>query len=272
MLADSLAVMMQKEQTVYRSCDYLHASASSSSSSSSALNLRVVDEDVRMTMVDWCYSLIDVCQFERESVAMAMEMVDRFLSKSSKESEAVLCDRMQFQLLTMTALYVAVKTNGKTALAMDFISYIGQDLYTIKEIEDMEQTLLDQLAWRISAPICVQMSHHILTLVLEHVSLDKSTRKRLRDEMYFQAESAVRDYYFVTQRPSTIAIAAMLNAVAILSEKHDCRDICCALASVLNDDFDSIEKILDTKSRLFSLVYGSEGSEDDSYRQVDEFQ
>jgi hypothetical protein len=64
----------------------------------------------------------------------------------------------------------------------------------------------------------------------------------------------------------------MLNAVAILSEKHDCRDICCGLASVLNDDFDSIEKILDTKSRLFSLVYGSEGSEDDSYRQVDEFQ
>ena len=145
MLADSLAVMMQKEQTVYRSCDYLHASASSSSSSS-VVNLRVVDEDVRMTMVDWCYSLIDVCQFERESVAMAMEMVDRFLSKSSKESEAVLCDCMQYQLLAMTALYVAVKTNGKTALAMDFIKYIGQDLYTIKEIEDMEQTLLDHLS------------------------------------------------------------------------------------------------------------------------------
>ena len=271
-LAESLAVMLQQEQTTYRSCNYLHPQ-----SSSSPVNLRVVDEEVRTKMVDWCYSFVDTCQFERKSVAMAMEMVDRFLSKSSKVSEAVLCDCMQFQLLTITALYVVVKINGETSLAIDFIVYIHQDLYTIKEIESMERTLLNELAWRISAPISGHMAHHILSLVVgaEQVSLDKTTWNFILDEMTFQAEKAVRDYYFVTQRPSTIAIAAMLNVIDLLSEKHDCRSLCCALDSVMNDDFDSIKVIQDTKSRLFSLVYSPEARARDgteSYRQVDEFQ
>ena len=260
--------MMQKEQTVYRSCNYLHHHNEPSSVSAS---LQVVDEDVRTTMVDWCYSFIDVCQFEREHVAVAMEMVDRFLSKSSEHSEAVLRDRMKFQLLTMTSLYVAFKTNGRTALAIDFISSISQNLYTVQEIEAMEWTLLNELAWRISPPTCAHMAHHILSLVSMQVPLDKTTRKFIRDEMNYQAVHAVREYYFVTQRPSTMAIAAMLNALDLLSKKQrNCHNICRALVSIMNDEFESIEKILDTKRRLFSLVYGTDAGDVDSYRQVDE--
>ncbi len=268
-MADSLSVMMQKEQTVYQRCDYLSYQEPSSTSP------RVVDEDVRTTMVDWCYSFIDVCQFDRENVAIAMEMVDRFLSKSSEESEAVLRDRMKFQLLTMTSLYVTFKTYGRTALAIDFISSISQDLYTVQEIEAMEWTLLNELSWCISAPTCVHMAHHILTLISMQVPLDKPTRKFIRDEMNYQAEYIVRDYYFVTQRPSTMAIATMLNALDLLSKRQrNCRNICRALVTVMNDEFDSIEKILDMKSRLFSLVYEHEavaGDDVNSYRQVDEF-
>lgn len=266
-VAEALSVMIQKEQTVYRISDYLHQPSSSSSVASPSL--RAVDEDVRTTMVDWCYSFIDVCKFERESVAMAMHMVDRFLSKSTK-AESVLRDRMEFQLLTMTSLYVTTKTHGKTALGIDCISTICQNLYTDDEIVAMELTLLNELEWRISPPTCVQMAHHILSLIAARdVSFDKTTWDFILDEIKFQAENAVRDYNFVTQRPSTLAIAAMLNALEQLDKKK-CRSICRALVSITNDEFDSIEIILDMKRRLFSLVYGQKAeAEDESCREVD---
>ena len=254
-VAESLSVMMQKEQTIYRSCDYLHPPSSSSS-----LNLRAVDAEVRTKMVDWCYSLIDVCQFERESVAMALEMVDRFLSKPSKESEAVLCDCMQYQLLTVTALYIAVKTSGETVLGIDFFCCISNDLYSVKEIEAMERTLLHGLSWCISAPTCVQMAHHILTLISADIQCEVKTWNAILDEVMFQAEHTVREYYFVTQRPSTVAMAAIFNTLELL-DKRNGRAFVRSLLSILNDDFDSLEIILATKNKLSSLLYGNNSSD-----------
>ena len=56
-VANSLWVMMQKEQTIYRSCNYFDQPS-------------LVTESDRKKMVDWCYSVIDNCQFDRDNVAM----------------------------------------------------------------------------------------------------------------------------------------------------------------------------------------------------------
>jgi hypothetical protein len=208
-------------------------------------------------MVDWCYELVDTCQFQRETVAVAMDMVDRLLSKSSTTvSEAVLCDRIQFQLLTMTSLYVAIKTSEPTVIGIDFLSSISCNLYSVESIEAMEWTLLHELSWRISPPTCVQMAHHILVLLSKHVCLDKSWCTIL-DEVGYQAEHAVRDYYFVTQRPSTVAMAAILNTLELFDEQNG-QAYARSLHSVMNDEFDSLEIILATKNRLYSLVYEQE--------------
>ena len=244
--AEILSVMLQKEQTVYRSRDYL-ANPSSSR--------QVIDEGDRTKMVDWCYRIVDTCQLEREIVAIAMEMVDRFLSKPSKVSEGVLRDRIQFQLLTLTSLYVAIKSNEKTALGSDFFSHISGELYTAKEIESMERTLLNELSWCISAPTCVQMAHHILSLLSSHLTFDKMSQDAIFDEVMFQTEHAVRDFFFVTQRPSTVALAAIFNSLDIF-DKRDGQAIIQALLSVMNEEIDSLEIILTTKSKLFCLVYG----------------
>jgi hypothetical protein len=37
----------------------------------------------RMALVDWCYHVVDNCQYSRETVAMTMVMVDAFLSTPS---------------------------------------------------------------------------------------------------------------------------------------------------------------------------------------------
>ncbi|KAL7440690.1 hypothetical protein ACHAXH_005719 [Discostella pseudostelligera] len=251
-VAESLLAMIQREQTVYRSSDYLETPSPTPS-------LRIVDEVVRMKMVDWCYSFIDVCHFEREIVAVAMEMVDRFLSMSNK-AEAVLCDRLQFQLLTVTSLYIAVKTHGESALGIDFFCSISCDIYSVDEIEAMERTLLHELSWCISPQTCVQMANHILALVSSDVRFEQSIYSAILDEVMYQAEHAVRNYYFATQRQSTVAMAAIFNTLERL-DKQNGQAVVRSLLSIIDEEFDSLEIILDIKSRLNNLVYGQEGDD-----------
>ena len=78
--ADALSVMVRKEQTIYKTdhCDYLPTPLTLNDENCST----VITPEDRVTIVDWCYTIIDKCNFSRESVAIAMELVHLFLSNS----------------------------------------------------------------------------------------------------------------------------------------------------------------------------------------------
>ncbi len=100
----------------------------------------------------------------------------------------------------------------------------------------------------------MQIATHTLSLISKQVSIQKSTTwATILDEVAFQAEYAVRDYYFATQRPSTVAIAAIFNAIEIV-DTHDIREILAAFVLVMNDSFDSQEHLLAARDRLLCLV------------------
>lgn len=107
--AESLSIMIKNEQTNYIKSDYLYSTVIDDINTG-----RRITESDRLKIADWCYSLIDHCEFNRETVAIAMELTDRYLSQASSSSRA-LQDRNQFQLVAMTALYIAIKTNEKLA-------------------------------------------------------------------------------------------------------------------------------------------------------------
>ncbi|KAL7434408.1 hypothetical protein ACHAXH_003479 [Discostella pseudostelligera] len=280
-VSETLSVMLQKERRrLYASCDYLGIIPQSSSFCSQEAVILDNDDEVEPTtmititevdrtqLVDWCYKVIDLCNLERETVAMAMDMVDRFLSsnnsnKTCEEDMAykVLRDRIQFQLLVVTALYVAIKTNEKTVFGSKLFSIISCDLYSISDIEDMELKLLSGLSWYISAPTSVQIANHILKLISERLIIRKSTWADILDEVQYQAEHAVRDYYFVTQRPSTVAMAAIFNALDLVEDDHDRQALHSYLLVILlesTEEYDSIEQIMTSKDRLNLAVVESD--------------
>lgn len=86
--------MIQKEQTVYPSCYYLYQKPSLSSGLPSPQV--VVDDAVCKTMVNWCFSFVNIFNFERKTVTIAMEMFNCFLSKSNKEQR--LCYAIIFNI------------------------------------------------------------------------------------------------------------------------------------------------------------------------------
>ena len=197
-VADSLAAMIKKELTTYSCYDgYLNPS-----------DPNMITADDRKKLAGWCYGIVDHCKLSRETVASAMEMVDRFLGMPSNSADAArvsdeaLVDPSKFQLLTIAALYTSVKISEKVVISSDLFAEMCSHVYTVEEIEDMERTLLIGLSWRCHAPTAHQVGMSILSLLLPYVDIPEVTWGFLIDEMRYLTELAVRDYYFSTQHAS----------------------------------------------------------------------
>jgi hypothetical protein len=221
----------------------------------------IISADDRRKLVDWCYAVVDHCQLSRETVASAMDMVDRFLSMPSNSvdaarvSDEALRDESKFQLLTVAALYSSIKVHERVAVSSDLFAEICRQAYTAQEIEDTERILLSGLSWRCHAPTAHQIGLSILSLLLPYVDIPEVTWGFLIDEMKYLTELAVRDYYFSTQRRSTIALAAIFNVIRDMSTKER-QEILGAFLCVIMDcfEFDHSKHIAAARTRLQYLA------------------
>jgi len=122
-----------------------------------------------------------------------------------------------FQLLAVSALYIAIKINEQVIFSAEKFAEATQGVYTAEEIEAMERAILDCLAWKVSAPTALEVGYIVLELMTPQVQdvseLNNDLMGSIVDDLAFQTESALRDYHLATQRPSTIAIMALLNAI-----------------------------------------------------------
>jgi hypothetical protein len=242
-VADSLAAMIKKELTVYKCVGYLDPSDTS-----------IITADDRMAIVDWCYYVVDHCQFSRQIVASAMEMVDRFLCIPSQVSHDALHNQKDFQILTVSSLCISIKMHETIPIGSNFFSKKSRGAYKAVEIDDMERTLLSGLSWRCHAPTAHQFGLSILSLLVPKVDLPEVTWGFLVDEMKYLTELAVRDYYFSTQRASTIALAAILIASDGLDFKPR-QDFMKASSSIfVHFGFEDIDDLIECKNNLASLM------------------
>lgn len=243
--------MMQKEITTYTSGDYLHQQVLDNQD-----DTIMITESDRLIIVDWCYSVADTCKLDRETVAVAMEMVDRFLSKPSRLAYHVLHDRDQFQLLVITAMYLTIKTAQSVVHGCDFVASTSKGTYCMEDIEAMEINLLQGLSWHICAPTSMQMAHYILSLLLPHLDIEESMWALILDEIKYQTEHAVRDYNLSIYRQSTVAVAAIMISLEHIG-KQDSTTILGFLRSVsdcLNEESIPETDLFSTKTRLLSVV------------------
>jgi len=271
--ADSLASMLEQECTTYSCHDYLcrgdddssdiSTSISSISGHSHCHNSDRVTPSDRMRMVDWCYDIVDQFQFDRETVAIAMNIADRFASMDP----ATMCSQGQYQLVTITALYITIKLNERATFGSEDFAAASQGSYMVEDIEDMEIKMLHGLSWRLCPPTSLQVGYRIIALLLSRLEnttenannannakLERGIWEFLRDEVAFQTESAVRDHYFTTLRPSTTAIAAIMNAIEQVNDR-DYEHLTTALLRVLKEfAFESTFALLEAREQLNCLA------------------
>ena len=211
--------MCQQEAHGYKTCDFLHQDDTTSPSSPpqcGPLNAMLlqdpIDVDCRTKMAAWCYQVVDFCKFNRETVAIAMNLLDRFVA--SPLAQAALTDRKTYQLAAMTALYTAVKIHEPEAMDPKLVSTLSRGTYLPHEVEAMEAQLLTALTWRVNPPTAMAFVRHYLDLIpSSHVLSDPFVRATLYDLTKFQTELAVAEYDFLQVPPSVVAFCSLMNSL-----------------------------------------------------------
>lgn len=153
-------------------------------------------------------TVVDHFQLQREVVSIAMNHLDRYLA-----DYPFVVDKNKFQLLAMTCLYLSIKLNVYKHLlipgsrsTMDSILQLSRGFFSLKEMEDMENDILQRLQWHVHPPSPQAFVKHFLYLG----GIEDS---ELLDVSQFMVELSIMDYYFVDYKSSEIAIAAVMNAL-----------------------------------------------------------
>jgi hypothetical protein len=157
------------------------------------------------------YTVVDHFDLNREVVSIAMNNLDRFLDTFTGE-----VDKNLFQLLAMTCLYLSIKLNEykhllipESTSSMDTILRLSRGAFTLQQMERMEYEVLQRLRWHVHPPTPQLFVKHFLFFlsVEEH---------EVHDLTQFMIELSVMDYFFVSYKPSEVAIASLLNALQLL--------------------------------------------------------
>jgi hypothetical protein len=168
-----------------------------------------IDEYCREQIVEWSFRVVDYFRIDREVVTVSLSFLDRFLAICQ-------CDRSSFKLAATTTLHLAVKLLHPCKLGdLGILSDLSRGEFDMHDVAEMEAHVLHLLNWSLHPPMAISFS----TLLLDYIFCDRSLNMTgadvddLHDISSFFTELALCDYYFVTMRPSAVALACILNAL-----------------------------------------------------------
>lgn len=157
-------------------------------------------------MSTWAYQAIDTFGLDRQLVAIAFNMLDRYLSRELKDGDDF--EREDFQLYAMTCLYIAVKILEPTKkLSIPALIDMSRGYYCAEDISETEMEILEVLEWRINGPTPLAFVEEVVTVVIP-TDLSNDFMHSCQE----LTEMAVRDEFFVSFKASSIAVAVVLTA------------------------------------------------------------
>lgn len=198
-ITDRLEVMRKQEETTNVRSDYLKETTSPG----------MIDELCRTKMLTWCIQVIEFAGFNRDTIVMAMSYLDLFLSSGTPRAMGVIKDRKEYQLASMTTLYMAIKLNEPVEMDTNALAVLSRDLFAANDFARMEFDILTALNWRVHRPTVLCFLEHFIAAISprptrNNAGLDAFVRICKR-----YTELTLGDYYFATQTPSTVAVAVL---------------------------------------------------------------
>jgi len=206
-ITDRLEVMRKQEDTTYFCTDYLKTATSPT----------MIDELCRTKMLTWCFQLVDFGKFKRDTVVIATSYLDFFLSSGAPRAMNAIENRKEYQLACMTTLYMAVKLHEPAEMDTTALAILSQNTYGAKDFAQMEFDILSALNWRVHGPTVLCFLEYFIALISTGSIQNKDATKILQHISKQYAELTLGDYYFVTQKPSTVAIAIIFTSLKHIS-------------------------------------------------------
>ncbi|XP_019959996.1 cyclin-A2 [Paralichthys olivaceus] len=153
-----------------------------------------ITNSMRAILVDWLVEVGEEYKLQNETLYLAVNYIDRFLSSMS-----VL--RGKLQLVGTAAMLLASKFEEIYPPEVAEFVYITDDTYTKKQVLRMEHLVLKVLSFDLAAPTINQF----LTQYFQHQSVSKQVESMA---MYFGELSLIDSDPFLKYLPSQTAAAA----------------------------------------------------------------
>jgi len=202
-LIDTINAMRKQESSGYRTKSGLYKR------STTIRKAMTIDAECRRLMVAWCKQLGEVCNYDHHTVAIAINILDRF---AAKEPQIISSDNAihEYKLATMASFYTSVKTHEVLALDPMTMSKLSKGAFSPEDIEEMELRILTKLGWRVNAPTAMAFAEIYLNILLP--SEKRTTAKKLTQ---CQIEHAMDNCQFLGIDASEIAFTATYNAIKV---------------------------------------------------------
>jgi len=215
-LVEKIRVMIFQEGSAQYKChDYILRRQTAAASTYSSLGDNQVDTFCREKMCEWCFRVVDHFHASRDIIGFAFSFLDRFVDRCT-------CDRTAFKLAAMTCLYMATKLFHSREISMTSLAELSRGEFDVEHIAEMEGIILQTLNWRMHPPTTQCFINHLRQLL---PTMDQGlVNKAIYQRAIFFAELSLFDYCFVTHPRSTIAVAALLNAMEGMDESVVSRD------------------------------------------------
>lgn len=213
---DVLVGMIQQERRTYKIILRKFACQQMKGTTGVICELLQQGENIecRYNMVDWCYRMIDFCHFNRETVAIAMNFVDRFVN--SDNGMEYLINNTLYQLVAVTALYTAIKIHEMQSIDLQSLTNISNGTYSLEQIEGVEREMIEALNWRMNPPTAISFVRYLLDAIPTHFKLSAQVKKILLKLSCVQTEYAVFDEELIKNKMSIIGYCSLVNALAII--------------------------------------------------------
>lgn len=248
-IKEHLNLMRRQEGATYCCSDYLQGQRARPNSDGT------IDALCRLKMTQWSYQVIDYIKFRRETVSIAMNYLDRFLSSGCARAKKVMTCRKEYQLASMTCLFIAIKINEPVMIDMTLLTDLSKGIYTPSDFSRMETDILFGLNWLVNGPTAQSFAIHFITLIQDHISNTSYDYQRLLELVSYQIELAVGEYKIMTEKPSVVAAASIWNNIedtcpneTFLRQFHE--------AALLSMSI-QLEDIIEVKEHLHELKVGA---------------
>lgn len=199
---DKVEAMMRQEQTVYLYRRYMKPPP----------NAKYLHEDPqdmavwREKICHWTYSVIDHFELSRKTVAVSINLFDRYLATQGNR-----CDGGLALLISLTTLYIAIKVHERKKIKLSTLTELSRSQFTGADIEEMEIKILQSLSWLVHPPTVVDFISHLLKFLPPSVSMP--VRQNVFELSRYMAELSVCDPFFMEHHSSTVAFAAIINVL-----------------------------------------------------------
>lgn len=213
-----------------------------------------VDASCRFVMANWCCEIAQFCNYKKETVAIAMNCLDRFMS--TPDGRTILLDREKYQLAAMAALYSSVKIHEQEAMDPVLVSTLSRGVHTSAAVEAMEAKMLKALNWRWNPCTAMSFARIIINDLITDDLLNPHEKATILDIAKYQIEMTVNEYKFCTFQCSSVAFACILNAIeSCCDDGMFCSNFAASVGKILLVDDVCVK---DFRIAIYELLNGAE--------------